>query len=253
MEKVKEYIFTLLSRQTIALVSNTSLTGKVIVITGGSKGMGKATAEVLYKQGASIVVIARSMSDLKKAYVGYAKERVLLLQGDVTKENDCIKAIEKTKQQFGKIDVLINNAGIFSGKELAHTSLDEWRKSVAVNVEGIFLMSKAVIPFMKRQKNGLIINVGSKISRNTNITSKKVLYATTKYAVEGLTKALYRELKPFGIRVTCLMPGTVNTSRSLHAGEYLSPYRLAQLVGVMTEMEEVAFEDIVFTSKYQNI
>ncbi len=142
---------------------------------------------------------------------------------------------------------------MFSGHALENTTLTEWQTSFAVNLEGMFLMSKAVLPIMKKQKNGLIINIGSKISRKTNVTPHKVLYAATKYAVEGFSYALNNEVKQSGIRVVCLMPDTVNTHRSLKAAEYLSPVRIGQIISTVMQMEEVSFDNLVLTSKYQTL
>jgi NAD(P)-dependent dehydrogenase (short-subunit alcohol dehydrogenase family) len=245
MDSLKDFIFKLVSRQTIEIVTNTTLSGKVAVITGASRGMGKTTSDVLLKQGASVVLVSRSISEK------HTSPHVLSIKADITKESDCKKIITQTMKRFGKIDVIINNAGMFSGTALENTQLAEWRATTALNLESMFLMCKVALPVMKKQKNGLIVNIGSKISRKTNVTAHKVLYATTKYAVEGFSHALQNEVKQYGIRIVCLMPDTVNTHRTMKAAQYLSPYRIGQVIAAMITMDEVSFDNVVISSKYQ--
>lgn len=230
-----------------------SLKGRVIVITGASRGIGRAMAEVLKEDGASLVLISRDLSKLKKSFVKFSQESTLLLQGDVSLSTDVSRMVKEMLLKFGKIDVLINNAGIFLDKPLDKTTLPEFESIINVNLKGVFLMSAAIIPVMKKQKDGFIINIGSKISHNTKISPNMVLYATTKYAVEGFSYALSKELRQFGIRVTCLMPGTVNTFFSLKSREFLSPHTVGLLVSTLIKFEDVDFEGIVFKSKRQNI
>jgi len=106
---------------------------------------------------------------------------------------------------------------------------------------------------MKKQKSGTIINIGSKISRNSKVEAKKTLYTLTKYAVEGFSFALNRELRPFGIRVVCLMPGTVNTFFSRKYKDFMSTYDVAEIVNFIIKMDQVDFESVVFKSKRQDI
>ena len=154
----------------------------VAIIAGASRGIGKALAEVLYKKGARLVLIARGGFS-QEFSEGFDSRRVLLIKADITREVDIKGIIRKTLKKFEKVDVLINNAGQFIDRPLEKTSAEEYESVIATNIKGTFLMAKAVIPYMKRQREGLIINVGSKISRNTNVSSNKVLYATSKYAV----------------------------------------------------------------------
>ncbi len=217
--------------------TSTDLAGKVVVITGGTKGIGAATAELLSKKGATVISLSRT-SETKV---------------DVTNYSSCEKAIKTILEQHGHIDVVINNAGVFLSKSISDTTAKEFEQLMAVNVFGVFNVSKAVIEHMKSKKHGLIINIGSKISHNTNVTPNKVAYASSKYAVEGFSFALNKELKPHGIRVTCLMPGTVATFLSRKNGDYLSPYDVAHLIKMVIESENIDFESVVFKSVNQNI
>lgn len=251
LNKIKDIIYNLIYRPKIVINDNDSLKGKVIIISGASRGIGKATAQVLEKSGANLVLFSRNISELKKVFSSFNLSQTILLQADITKEADCKKVVNETIKKFGKIDVLINNAGIFKGDYIEKLTLKEWEDTFAVNTTGAFLICKEVIPHMKKAKEGLIINIGSKISHNTNVDPQKVLYATTKYAAEGFSLSLSRELKPFGIRVTCLMPGTTNTFRSLQPQKYLSPYILGQIISTIIQLDDVNFESIVLKSKYE--
>lgn len=252
LNKLKQLISSQLVTPTIVNPLSKNLEGHVIVITGASRGVGKATAEFLYKEGATVVCIARKSDELKKAFP-YTGKRLLLLTGDVTNENDDKKITESVLDKYKKIDVLINNVGMFLDKPLSEIGSDEFDTIVKTNLKGMFLMSKYFLPVMKKRKAGFIINIGSKISHNTNVAPNKVLYAMTKYAVEGFSFALNKELKSFGIRVTCLMPGTINNFLSLKSKEFLSPSQVGMLISQLIKMKDIDFESIVFKSVKQNI
>jgi len=253
IEKLKNILFLLLHREKIIAISQEkSLENKVVFITGASKGMGLITARHLLLKGAKVVIMSRHIKELKKEFAGNS-DRVFLSTGDITNENDCKKSVEEAISSFGSIDVLVNNAGLFLGKSIEDTTSDDWNKIVDVNIRGMFQITKEIVPLMKKQKKGLIVNMGSKISHNTNVSPNKVLYAITKYAVEGFSNSLGKELQPFGIRVTCLMPATVNTYRHLEAAMYLSPLYIAKTIAFLAEMRDVNFEGIVLRSAQQNI
>lgn len=224
----------------------------VAIVTGASKGVGLATAEQLLKDGASVVVVSRNKKDLQRIFDKY-DARVLFIEGDVTNETDVKKIVDHTVKTFKKIDVLVNNVGRFMDKPLEESNNKEFDAMMFANIKGMFLMTKTVLPHMKRRKNGTIINIGSKISHNTNVSPNKVLYATGKYAVEGFSFALNKELKSYGIRVTCLMPGTIGNFVSLKSKTFMSASYVALLVSMILKMDFIDFESIVFKSKYQNI
>lgn len=253
INQLKDFVFSLLNRQTINLVSDESLKDQVIIVSGASRGIGKDVAKVLYEQGANLVIFSRNLEELKKVFANFDNNKIMLLKADVSSYKDIVKVVGKTIKKFGKIDVLINNAGLFKRDYIEDISKEDWDKLISINIKGVFLMSKGVIPTMKRQKNGLIINMGSRISHNPHVEGKMVLYATTKYAVEGFSKALNNELKNWGIRVACLMPGTVNTFRSYTPQKYLSPYSIGQLVSTIIKLKEVDFEGLIFKSKLQEL
>lgn len=229
-----------------------NLEGQTVIITGATGGIGRAMAEVLHKEGANLVLVSRSISK-DESLADLKQDRLLLVDADITKKSDIENVVTKATQQFSRINVLINNAGQFADKSLEDFTEEEYDKVMNTNVKGMFLFSQAVLPAMKKNNQGLIINIGSKISHNTNISPHKVLYAMSKYAVEGFSFALNKELKPYGVRVCCLMPGTVNTFVSLKSKDYLSPYDLGTLVAFIIKNKEIDFESFVFKSLKQDI
>lgn len=244
IDKIKKFISSFFIETNINSPFTKDLFGKVVVITGGSQGIGKAISRILLREGATIINLSRSMNDTNSSFA---------IKTDVTSRKEVEVAVHKIINKYGRIDVLINCAGLFSNKEIESTSEDEFDKLIDTNLKGVFLMSKTVIPYMKQRRNGLIINIGSKISHNTNVTPKKVLYATSKYAVEGFSLALSKELMPSGIRVTCLMPGTVNTFVSMRSKQFLAPENIGFLVSVIIKCEDIDFESVIFRSKDQKI
>lgn len=247
----KDIIYNAFFREKIIISPDDNLKGKVIILTGASKGIGNSTAEVLLKNGALLTLVARHTSELKKTYSN--NPNCLVMSADIRSRSDCKKVARKTFETFGRINVLINNAGVFLKDNLENISEEQYDLIMNTNIKGMFSMSSAVIPFMKKDKRGLIINMGSKISHNTNVRARMVLYATTKYAIEGFSYALGRELKPFGIRVTCLMPGTVRTFRSFNASQYLSPYRLGEIISTLVKYDDIHFESIILKSYKEEI
>jgi short-subunit dehydrogenase len=131
--------------------------------------------------------------------------------------------------------------------------MEAFESIVSTNLTAAFLLSREVLPHMKTRGSGQIINIGSKISHNTNVRPNKVMYATTKSALEAFSFALNKELKQWGIRVSCLMPGTVHTFVSKDVQSQLSPYQVAEVVLMTIKLSDVDFEGIIFKSVNQDI
>lgn len=220
------------------------LTGKVIVVTGGTGGIGKAICKVLSRKGATVVSVSRYGDNTPGLYS---------LKVNITKKSEVEKALSAIFKKYGKIDVLVNCAGIVTFKEFGLTTEEDYDEVMDTNVKGVFLMSAGVVVYMKKKKKGLIINIGSKISHNTHVAPKKVLYATSKYAIEGFSLALGRELKKDGIRVTCLMPGTVNTFISFKSRQYLTAENVGFVIAMIIIMEHVDFDSILMKSNAQRL
>jgi len=184
------------------------LKGKVAVVTGGARGLGKAYALRLSEEGARIVVAdILDTTQVKHEIEGKGGE-ILALYGDVSQEESVHEVVRKAVERFGNIDILVNNAGVFANiqkKAFHEISLQEWEKIVKVNLTGTFLFCRAVYPHMKKQGKGKIINVSS--STFFFGIPSLVHYVTSKGAVLAFTRALARELGNDGICVNAIAPG----------------------------------------------
>ena len=253
MKKIISLIKRVVLHQDYIAPFSGDLNGKTILITGGSKGIGKAIAETLLTEGAKVILVSRSTINVKKEFKKYNINNIYSRIADVSIEEDVVSLVEYIKSEFGFIDVVINNAGQNIDKKLEKTTLTNFEDIININLKGTYLVCRSVLPMLKRQRRGTIINIGSKISHNTNVKANKVLYATSKYAIEGFSYALNKELKPYGVRSICLMPGTVNTFLSRDIEKYMSVYDVATVVMMVIKLENIDFEGIVFKSVKQNI
>lgn len=238
----------------VTIPSGQSLRGQVVIVTGAGRGIGKAVTEMILAEGGCVAAVSRRKRDLEEAFPRADVGRILLIEGDVSSERDVQATVQSTRKTFGKIDVLVNNAGInIAEKPLESIDAEDFDRMISTNIRGAFLFSKAVLPCMKKASSGFIVTIGSKISHNTNVGPNKAVYAMTKYALEGFSFALNRELKSHGIRVSCVMPGTVNTFASLKASQFLSPYQVAEMVCMMIRYADIDFESILFKSRKQHL
>jgi NADP-dependent 3-hydroxy acid dehydrogenase YdfG len=187
------------------------LKDQVAIVTGASRGIGKEIAKKLAKEGAKLTLVGSSQDILESAKdlngQGYAN--VIAVQADVANEEDMNRVVQSTLDQYGQIDILVNNAGIGFFKLTEEVTLDEWKKVFEVNVQGVFLGAKVVIPHMKERKSGTIITISSDVGRYT--IPNGAAYTSTKYAVQGFSGSLAQEVRDFGIRVGTVNPGMVDT------------------------------------------
>lgn len=188
-----------------------NLENKVVIVTGGTRGIGLETVKIFKENHANVILFGSKKETVEKAIENLRKEGYEV-EGYYPNLND-YKSVEQTvaeiHKKFGRIDVLINNAGISANKKIEETEAQDFANIMNLNVNAIFHMVKAVIPIMKEQKEGVILNTSSMVSIYGQPSG--VGYPTSKFAVNGLTKSLARELAPFHIRVNAVAPGITNT------------------------------------------
>ena len=189
------------------------LKGKVAVITGAAGGVGKATVKRLASEGCKVVLIGRNRKSLDKvAEVIQEKKNVLAIKADLTKEGEVVSAAEQTISKFETIDILVNNAGIISDPIPFQLMTEEqWNLLVNTNLFGTFRMTKAVLPFMLKNKNGSIVNISSLLGIRAIPNVPLSIYGVTKAGIIMLTKSIAVEYGPFGIRCNCVVPSTIQS------------------------------------------
>jgi NAD(P)-dependent dehydrogenase (short-subunit alcohol dehydrogenase family) len=206
------------------------LDDKVCIITGAGTGIGKGITLAYAEQGAKLVLASRNKDNLERAAHEVRDSfntSVIVVPTDVTSEAQVIKLFEATLEEFGRVDVLVNNSGVFDGGPLEDLTLETWQKVVNVNLTGPFLCSREAMKIMKRQRAGRIINIGSISAQMPRMNSAP--YTTTKHALVGLTKSTALEGRDFGVSASILHPGNTETenTRGGHAVNSDEPLMLA--------------------------
>ena len=219
------------------------LAGRIAVVTGGTRGIGLAIARALAEDGASVVVSGRDAARLESAVaelegLGAAAVGVA---ADQSKREDCDRLVDAAKERFGRIDVLVNNAGITRDQLLVRMKDDEWDQVMDTNLRGVFLMTRAVAKSMMRQKSGRIVNITSTAGAMGN--PGQVNYSAAKAGVIGLTKAAARELAHWNILVNAVAPGLIETDMTAgipgEAREALLQQVPLRRIGAAREVAEV--------------
>jgi len=195
-----------------------NLHGKVALVTGGNRGIGKGIARGLAAEGARLAITARGADDLERVAAGLraAGADVLALPADVTDEGQVRELFRRTLERFGRLDVLVNNAGAFDGGPLDDLSAEAWDKVIAINLRAPFLCTREAMRVMKKQGGGRIINVGSIAAQRVRPHSAP--YSTSKHGLVGLTQVTALEGRDFGISCGCLHPGNVRIERRQNTG-----------------------------------
>ncbi|WP_165748434.1 SDR family oxidoreductase [Cellulophaga sp. Z1A5H] len=195
-----------------------NIEGKVVVITGGSSGLGEATARYLAEKGAKIVLGARRLNKLEVIADEIRKNggAIEVLKTDVTKANDVKALVKKAIDSFGKIDVMINNAGIMPLAPLAALKVDEWDSMIDVNIKGVLYGIAAALPEFQKQKSGHFINLAS--VAGLNVSPGGAVYSGTKFAVRAISEGLRKEVGK-DIRTTILTPGLIDSELQLGSSD----------------------------------
>ena len=219
------------------------LTGRVALITGAGRGMGRASAERIAADGARVVV-----NDLDEARAAEVADRLVSegaeavgVAADVSDAVDVSRLVDTTSERFGGVDILVNNAGVLRRTGILALDEDEWDLVLDVNLKGTYLCTRAVLPAMKEAGWGRVVNISSSAGRSVS-TLGGPHYTTAKAAVLGFTRAVAREMAPFGITLNAVCPGLVNTEMvsEVITGAQVRDYADSFPIGRLAEPEEVA-------------
>ena len=189
------------------------LAGKVAIVTGSTKGIGLAIAERMVNEGASVVVSARTATDVE-VVAERLGEAAMGIPCDVADPGACQSLVDETIARLGRLDVVVNNAGFGIFKSISEMTVEEWRLKVDVNLGGVFYVSKAALPHLSATGDGYIINIGSLAGRNTFPTGTG--YNASKFGLLGMTEAMMLDVRYDAVRVSIIMPGSVNTRFNDH-------------------------------------
>lgn len=218
------------------------LKGRVAIITGGTRGIGFATAKKFLEQGAKVALLGSRVDTVTKAINELKQENedyeVLGFYPNLTQEEEVKNTFEEVNNKFGHIDILINNAGASSKTTIENYTVEEYDKLSDLNIKAVFICSKVAIPYLKESK-GVILNTSSMVSIYGQPSG--VMYPTSKFAVNGMTKSLARELAKYGIRVNAVAPGITKTDmvKSL-SQEMIEPLIQTIPLGRIGEPEDIA-------------
>jgi 3-oxoacyl-[acyl-carrier protein] reductase len=187
------------------------LTGKVSLVTGASRGIGRAVAEALASAGGDVVISARTSSDVERVAAeldGSLPGHVVGITADVSQPEECARLVEETVAALGRLDVVVNNAGVGVLASIEDLSVADWRTQIDTNLMGVFCCTKAAVPHLKSTE-GWVINIGSLAGRNPFAGGSG--YNASKFGLIGMTEAMMLDLRNSGIRVSIVMPGSVDT------------------------------------------
>jgi NADP-dependent 3-hydroxy acid dehydrogenase YdfG len=245
-----------------------NFTGKTIVITGASSGMGAAAARHLAGKGAAVILGARRSDRIDSLAAEITAEggKAIAVETDVTRRDDLKRLVDAAVETYGRIDVLINNAGVMPLSPLERVKVDEWDQMIDVNLKGVLYGVAAALPHMIARKSGHIINVSSVAGHK--LFGGSAVYSATKFAVRAFSEGLRQEMAPHNIRTTIISPGAVKTELLDHISEkdvqqanqdYVGQVgvpaeTLARLVAfAINEPEDVGINEILFRPTAQEL
>ena len=231
-----------------SIVNLLDLSGQVALITGASRGIGRAMAGVFAQAGAKLALVARTVGPLEEVAAGLRHlTEILVLSADVADEAQVNRAVQQIVETWGRVDILINNAGLISFGPITQVEPADWERIIGANLTGAYLCSRAVAPLMMQQKSGRIINIAS-ISAQTGGVSAGVHYAASKGGLVSMTKTLARDLAPFGITVNASAPGQIDADPNLLTPEARQQVLSMIPLGRLGEPEEIAYAALFLAS-----
>ncbi len=228
-----------------ATAGDRPLQGQVALVTGGSRGIGLAIARRLGRMGARIAVSGRNAANLEQCATAMRNEgiEILPVAADVRRAEDAATLVERTHAAFGELDILVNNAGVGVFRPAHELSEEDWDRVMDTNLKGVFLMSRAAAPQMIRRRTGHIINISSLAGKNA--FAGGAVYCASKWGLLGLTASMAEDLRGYGIRVSAVCPGSVETEFSPHTGKdpgkMLQPDDVAHAVAVLVTQAPQSF------------
>lgn len=189
------------------------LKGKVTIVTGAGRGLGRVLAISLAKAGSDLVLVARHQEEIERtaSEIREIGSRALAFSADVRKSDDILKMVQKALSEYGKIDVLVNNAGLnasYVHHRFEEIPEKEWMEMIDININGVFLVTQAVGRAMLERRSGKIINISSALA--VRAAPERTCYSVTKAAIIQMTRALAAEWAPFGVKVNCIAPGSLD-------------------------------------------
>lgn len=245
-----------------------NIKNKVIVITGASSGMGEAAAKHLADLGATVILGARRAEKIEQLakQINETDGKALAVKADVTDLEEVKNLVDTAVKRFGKVDVILNNAGIMPLSPMDRINVEEWNTMIDVNIKGVLNGIAAVLPYMKEQKFGQIINTASVAGHK--VFNGSAVYSATKYAVRALTEGLRMEVKHYNIRTTIVCPGAVKTELLEHISEAdiqqankdyvgevgIGPDSFARVVAfAISQPEDVDINEVIFRPTAQEL
>lgn len=229
---------------------NVNLTNKVVIVTGGNKGIGKGKSEVFAKQGATVIIAARNREHCENLVnqlteQGYKADYV---EVDVKSEESVNKMVTEVLEKYGQIDILCANAGIFPSLKLEEMTIDEWDNVLNINTRGTMLCVKACLPALKKSENGRVI-VTSSITGPVTGYAGWTHYSASKAAQLGFVRTAALELAPYKITINAVLPGNIATEGLDGMGEeYLNQMKKSIPTGELGRVEDIAYAALFFAS-----
>jgi NAD(P)-dependent dehydrogenase (short-subunit alcohol dehydrogenase family) len=232
------------------------LDGKTALVTGGGRGIGRAIAYALAREGCNVAVASRTQDEIE--HVAHEIENLgvggLAIPTDVSEPMQVERMVKETLGSFGHIDIFVNNAGIAIFKPIFDLTLEDWDRTMAINLRGAFLCTRKVAEVMVKQRSGTIINICSSASKKTY--PDQMAYVVSKHGLLGLSKCLGLELKPYGIRVHAICPGGVDTRLTADArpetdrSNWMQPEDIAHVVLMLLTQSKRATIDEIYIRRY---